>query len=451
MGETETVELGQAGLLDADTIPNANQSLDCFSCGEKMSGVFCYACGNKNDNYRRSIWSLGVELFSSLTAFEGRIWRSLRSLIFKPGQMARDFSDGARQKWTSPIRMFLATSLLLFGYIALSHTQLIAFGTKLDPNSVFKAETDDKRFTPKIFFLERESKIKELVSDDAISAFEQDMINIINDDKNKTLPILEAELAGTQKTLQGLESQIEDANFRYAKPGLVAARNAVVERINSLESTIRARRENPESEPQISEEVLIDNTEGSSDEEGTSLLEVQSTSDKEGTSVNIVGISGEKVTLSSTGIRQAISIALRQPERINAPMNEWLPRIMFVMMPFSMLLGAIFIRGRERAMLYDHLVHAAYIHAFSFLLLFVFILLVQFTPIPGLLAIYTLILLVYLPISAKRMFGRGWFKSFLTSYGVGFIYTFNMMIILTALIVMGLIDIAKDVAVQTPS
>jgi len=57
---------------------------------------------------------------------------------------------------------------------------------------------------------------------------------------------------------------------------------------------------------------------------------------------------------------------------------------MFFMMPLSMLIGAIFIRGKERAMLYDHLVHAAYIHAFAFLLLLLFILLVQFTPIKGL-------------------------------------------------------------------
>jgi hypothetical protein len=63
----------QSGLLDADSIPNANQSLTCFSCDEPMTGLFCYACGNKNDNYRRSVWSLGVELFQSLTAFVGLI------------------------------------------------------------------------------------------------------------------------------------------------------------------------------------------------------------------------------------------------------------------------------------------------------------------------------------------------------------------------------------------
>ena len=120
MDDTETIEIQHVAPLQADDIPDANQSHQCFSCGEDISGVYCHACGNKNDNYRRSIWSLGAELFASLTAFEGRIWRSLRSLILKPGTMAREFADGARQKWTSPIRLFLATSLLLFGYIAMS-------------------------------------------------------------------------------------------------------------------------------------------------------------------------------------------------------------------------------------------------------------------------------------------------------------------------------------------
>jgi hypothetical protein len=60
-------------------------------------------------------------------------------------------------------------------------------------------------------------------------------------------------------------------------------------------------------------------------------------------------------------------------------------------------------------------------------------------------------LLIYLPLSAKRMFERGWFKSILTSYGVGVFYTFIMMIVLTALIIMGLSDIAKDVASSVPA
>jgi len=49
------------------------------------------------------------------------------------------------------------------------------------------------------------------------------------------------------------------------------------------------------------------------------------------------------------------------------------------------------------------------------------------------------------------MFGRGWFKTFLTSYGVGLIYTFNMMVILIILISLGLSDIIKDVATPVPA
>jgi len=357
MDDTETIEIQHVAPLQADDIPDANQSHQCFSCGEDISGVYCHACGNKNDNYRRSIWSLGAELFASLTAFEGRIWRSLRSLILKPGTMAREFADGARQKWTSPIRLFLATSLLLFGYIAISQTQLIAFGTQHNSNSVFKAGAAGQSFAPQIFFLKRKSKIKQIVTDKLISDFENNIENITDSDGNKILSDIEDDL--------GVDAEV---------------------------------------------------------------------------------IGGDGFELDSEGLRQVASVILRKPERLNGPINKYLSRIMFFMMPLSMLIGAIFIRGKERAMLYDHLVHAAYIHAFAFLLLFLFILLVQFTPIKGLIWIYTAILMIYLPLSAKRMFGRGWIKTLLTSYGVGSLYTFIMILILTALITLGFIDIAKDVA-----
>ena len=452
MGDEETFDLEHIAPLDADTIPNANQSHSCFSCGENMNGVFCYACGNKNDNYRRSIWALGAELFSSLTAFEGRIWRSFRSLIFKPGQMAREFSDGARQKWTSPIRLYLATSLLLFGYVALSSTQLVAFGTKTDSNSAFQTGAEGKQFTPEIFFLKRKSTISETVSDEAISAFENDMGNIINKDSEKTIEQLNSDLSQTRATIDDMNKRIENPKNAYAKAGLIIGRDAVQDRINVITAEIQSREGSAGQADEAFQDAEKDTDEGDTNGADSQSPNEDIAEEKDrGSNINITNIKGEKLTIDSEGMRKSISIALRQPERINAPVNKYLPRIMFLMMPFSMLMGAIFIRGREKAMLFDHLVHAAYIHAFSFLLLFAFILLTQFTPIKGLLWIYSAILLIYLPLSAKRMFGRGWFKTFLTSYGVGAIYTFNMMIILTFLMGIGLFDIASDVAVRTPS
>jgi len=366
MGDTESVDLETAGLLDADTIPNANQSLNCFSCGESMNGVFCYACGNKNDNYRRSIWSLGAELFSSLTAFEGRIWRSLRSLILKPGQMAREFSDGKRQKWTSPIRLYLATSLLLFGYIALSQTQLIAFGTKANAPSNIQTGSGDKGFTPQIFFLERRSTIRKTVSDDVVSVFEKEMADIINDvdAPEESDDELAATLATMRENLTRMEAQLAelapDESRRLRK-----SREALQKRIDRWVEEQKNRKTRAELNSNENA-ATIEANEGEAPKTQAGLSET-ATEDTEN-KIDIA-IFGDNFTLDSTGIRKAVAIGLRQPERINAPISKYLPRIMFIMMPFSMLIGAIFIRGREKAMLFDHLVHAAYIHAFSFLLL----------------------------------------------------------------------------------
>ena len=40
---------------------------------------------------------------------------------------------------------------------------------------------------------------------------------------------------------------------------------------------------------------------------------------------------------------------------------------------------------------------------------------------------------VYLPLSAKRMFKRGWFKTIFASYSIAILYGFAMLVIVTIL------------------
>jgi len=93
-----------------------------------------------------------------------------------------------------------------------------------------------------------------------------------------------------------------------------------------------------------------------------------------------------------------------------------------------MFIGAIFIRGRGNAMLYDHIIHAAYIHSVVFFLLFAGILASYIIPGTVIAQAMFIGLLIYLPISLKRMFSRGWIKTLWTSYAVGFIYLFILFI-----------------------
>lgn len=416
----------QSGLLDADSIPNANQSLTCFSCDEPMTGLFCYACGNKNDNYRRSVWSLGVELFQSLTAFEGRIWKSLFSLILRPGRMAREYADGARQKWTSPMRLFLATSLLLFGYIALSDTQIVALGA-LEKNSEDRSasitfgDSEGARFDQRLLFFVRQS---DLVPVSQLESIEQSM-GFLQGLRDGLGELQDPE--SLQRAIDELTEQINLAEDELSKAALIQAREGMVlaleEALNRAETdTADVDADSTESETSVTED------------------------NDNGNSLNITGTDGRSVSLDREGMGELYSRVLRNPQVINNQLNTKLKWAMFFMMPFAMFMGALFIRGRETAMLYDHLVHAAYVHAFSFLLLFAFILLSQFTSTAWLILPYTLILLIYLPISAKRMFKRGWFKSILTALGVGSVYTLIMFFIGAIIVLQALQTVAYEIS-----
>lgn len=416
------------GLLDQDNVPNENQSLECFSCGETMAGLFCHNCGNKNDNYRRSIFSLIIEMVENLTAIDSRMWRSLYSLIRRPGQMARDFSDGARQKWTSPVRLYIAASLLLFGYIALSQTQIIAVGSigESQPSSLVKVGNAEQSLSPRLLFFVRKSEMVDLTDIEASTKYGSDFIRGIVDagSDNMNVEELNEAILELDTRLENTEVQLEKDILTTTREGLIAQREKAIEaREGSVTSVSDEKR-------------TVENVEDETSTEGNSG------------GLTFTGTSGEQITLDQNGLRQIIDMVMTRPELINNRVNDNLKLAMFFMMPLAMLLGAIFIRSRDRAMLYDHLVHAAYIHAFSFMLLLGFILLHQYTSLGGLLFFYTLILLIYLPISAKRMFGRGWFKSFLTAYGVGSVYSLVMLFVFAGIVVLALENLAYDVSSQ---
>lgn len=388
---------GGERLLDQDNVPNSNQSTACFSCEEPMVGLYCYACGNKNDDYRRSIFRLIVEMFTNITALDSRVWRTLWTLLRKPGQVARDYADGARTRWTSPVRLFLAASLLLFGYIGLTDTQMIAFGNLQGDEPT--VESLDDRYPVKFhWFVQRDKLV--FPPEGAKVVLSGQQIGAAGAGWN----------AGHTASLQDSIADVEDA--LEAVPN-ADARAELTERLKSL------RQELADSQADMNNGSVLD-------------TEANSSTIKFGNSDE------NAIELDEDGTNQLVQRVLRNPQVVNNQLNTKLKWMMFLMLPLTMLLGAIFIRGRDKAMLYDHLVHAGYIHAFSFLLLLTFILLAQFTPMPGLLWIYIGILLVYLPMSAKGMFSRSDIKSILTAYGVGMVYSFIMlfaaiMIIATAL------------------
>jgi hypothetical protein len=86
----------------------------CPNCGTPLKGAWCYACGQKGEEYHRSVWHLVGEAFEGLTHVDGRVWKTLPRLALRPGQLTRDYLDGHRASQIPPFRMFLVALLLVF-------------------------------------------------------------------------------------------------------------------------------------------------------------------------------------------------------------------------------------------------------------------------------------------------------------------------------------------------
>lgn len=385
MSDFEGAELENTALLDADTIPNDNQAHHCFSCDKAFTGVYCQNCGQKNDNYRRSLFSLLVELGGTLTALEGRIWRTWGALLFKPGKVAREFADGARTKWSSPIRTYLAMSLILFGFLALTNTHILSVDVNVKPKDGItkpRAEltADDLDFQFATHMLERQSKIDARNADRDFELIKRKMLN-------------------------------EDGSLRFVFS--VGEENAQ-DVAEALEETA---------------EVTDGNTS--------------------------LGTNGRTITVDERGhlivdgkpiedrkISSFVFDFMQNPAVVTNSFRKWLPRLLFFMMPLTMFIGAVFIRGRGNAMLYDHIIHAAYIHSVLFFLLLTGILASYVLPSDLVAKTVFIALLIYLPLSLKRMFGRGWVKTIWTSYGVGFIYSLFLVFGLLFILIRILSDVA---------
>jgi len=86
----------------------------CPNCGAALAGPWCYACGQKGEEFHRSIWHLFIESFESLTHFDGRFWNTAPALIARPGKLTRDYLDGHRAAQIPPFRLFLVVLLFVF-------------------------------------------------------------------------------------------------------------------------------------------------------------------------------------------------------------------------------------------------------------------------------------------------------------------------------------------------
>lgn len=86
----------------------------CLNCGAPLIGAFCSQCGQRDIPPYPSVRELAIDAFWELSGWDGRFATTLRALVSRPGLLTREFLEGRRARYLSPLRLYLMASLLYF-------------------------------------------------------------------------------------------------------------------------------------------------------------------------------------------------------------------------------------------------------------------------------------------------------------------------------------------------
>jgi hypothetical protein len=91
----------------------------CPNCGTPLVGRYCSNCGQRAIDLRPTLRELLHEALEELSHIDGKFIRTIGLLLFRPGQLTREFIEGKRTRSMTPLRLYLLTSLIFFGIMAM--------------------------------------------------------------------------------------------------------------------------------------------------------------------------------------------------------------------------------------------------------------------------------------------------------------------------------------------
>jgi Protein of unknown function (DUF3667) len=85
----------------------------CLNCGTALLGTHCHRCGQAG-HVHRTLAAFWHDLAHSVLHFDGKLWKTLPLLAWRPGELTRRYVAGQRASFVSPMALFLFSVFLMF-------------------------------------------------------------------------------------------------------------------------------------------------------------------------------------------------------------------------------------------------------------------------------------------------------------------------------------------------
>ncbi|WP_422344104.1 DUF3667 domain-containing protein [Parasphingorhabdus sp.] len=226
-GEFEAAGTAIEGALIAKAVESeggdaaGKHSGDCLNCGAPVTGSYCSNCGQPL-HIHRSIGAFWHDILHGVLHFEGKFWRTLPLLAWKPGELTRRYIHGQRARFISPMALFLFSVFMMFAVFSFigdpfGSEDLSVADTAIERSFVEQAELADEQIATKTAELDTASPEERVVLEEEILDLKKSR-NIMSNFIGEDAPYPEVSLSDgdgqlgnyTAEEVKEIESRIED-------------------------------------------------------------------------------------------------------------------------------------------------------------------------------------------------------------------------------------------------
>nr|WP_315467937.1 DUF3667 domain-containing protein [uncultured Undibacterium sp.] len=382
---------------------NAESHKDCANCGATLTGAYCQNCG-QSAHIHRSLLHMIEEVLHGILHFDTKSWRTIPALLYKPGQLTKQYIDGKRTSFVSPLALFLFLIFLMFFIFSLTMN-----APSLDGNSDSRADVVKELKAAELSMsqqLAKQAKLKPF-SEDAIKLSDEinetrieirELQNEIDsiDGKEIGIPALEVSLAQAEKNLSDLKNtqlnfklSVEDAqntessaymqsldiaqNVSFAESEVRYFKKQIAAELRAIEKKKAKARKAPEKEATKETNNAADDA--ANDTAGDAALK-----------------SGDKITKSDDvkvkvnyvnsslfpNLDARIEHAVKNPELTLFKMKKNSSGLAILLLPLSLPFLWMLFAFRRQFVMFDHAVFALYSLSFMCILMSIIAILAKY-------------------------------------------------------------------------
>ncbi len=356
--------LGVEAAASAAARGEGNARTICPNCGAKLVGPYCAQCGQERDTHRRSLVALIHDFVQDVVNLDSRILRTARALLFEPGELPRAFQQGRTRAYVPAVRLYLFVTLVFFVMLSFGNLALIQLEVTATPMKVSYDAKGNAYFT-----------------------------NPSYDASDPDAKLVPPRIPISKETLSKKNGKIysyaTDVHF-FAPIGAYKSKLSEDERARLTNPTVSFDIDTGKKATALERKVAADKTEN-------------------WVQTHVFG-----------GLKRLVS----DPAALNGPLTNWIPRILFLLLPiYAGILALFYIRQRKTFYFVDHLIFSLSIHTFTFVLLIAAAGLAQF--LSGDLIAFLLLaaLTVYIFLAIRKFYEQSWFWTSVKFVSISGIYT----------------------------